>query len=162
MRRKNPQITAEENVPGQGRIDLAIKGDSPQPRIVGIEVKTTDASVTPGQLERYRNGLAEKFPQHAIAIAYLTPFNRERAKGKADDLATVREFDDFRRKCPDGPPYKLAGHRRHPRQWQPTLAAAPAICPAADFIAQETAAVCGAGPGAGQRGSRGGFMGRFV
>ena len=98
---ENPQITAEENVPGQGRIDLAIKGDSPQPRIVGIEVKTTDASVTPGQLERYRNGLAGKFPQHAIAIAYLTPFNRERAKGKADDLATVREFDDFQRKCPD-------------------------------------------------------------
>ena len=92
---ENPDISAEEVVPGQGRIDLAIKSDSPEPRIVGIEVKTTDSSATPGQLERYRNGLAEKFPDHEIAIAYLTPFNRKRAQDKANDLPTVKEFDDF-------------------------------------------------------------------
>ena len=92
---ENPDITAEEVVPGQGRIDIAIKCDSPERRIVGIEVKTTDSSATPGQLERYRNGLAGKFPDHEIAIAYLTPFNEERAADNADSLPTVKEFDDF-------------------------------------------------------------------
>lgn len=97
----NPKITAEEVVPGQGRIDIAIKSDSPERRIVGIEVKTTDSSATPGQLERYRNGLVSGNAGYAIAIAYLTPFNRKRAQDKADDLATVKEFDDFQRKYPD-------------------------------------------------------------
>ena len=92
---ENPEINAEEVVPGQGRIDIAIKSDSPERRIVGIEVKTTDSSATPGQLERYRNGLAEKFPDHEIAIAYLTPFNEKRAADNAGALATVKEFDDF-------------------------------------------------------------------
>ena len=90
-----PKITAEEVVPGQGRIDIAIKSDSPERRIVGIEVKTTDSSATPGQLERYRNGLAEKFPDHEIAIAYLTPFNKKWAHDTGEALPTVKEFDDF-------------------------------------------------------------------
>ena len=94
-------INAEEFVPGQGRIDIAIRCDSPERRILGIEVKTTDSSVESGQLEQYWNGLAEKFPRHAIAIAYLTPFNRKWAMDKADDLATVREFDGFQAKYPD-------------------------------------------------------------
>ena len=94
------KITTEENVPKQGRIDIAIKCDSPERRIVGIEVKTTDSSVTSGQLERYRNGLTEKFPNHAVAIAYLTPFNRKWAPDNAGTLPTVKEFDDFQRKYP--------------------------------------------------------------
>ena len=97
----NPGITAEEVVPGQGRIDIAIKSDSPQPRIVGIEVKTTDSSATPGQLERYRGGLAEKFPGYAVTIAYLTPFNQVWAPDKADALPTVKEFTDFQANYPD-------------------------------------------------------------
>ena len=97
----NPKITAEEVVPGQGRIDIAIKSDSPEPRIVGIEVKTTDSSATPGQLERYRGGLAEKFPGYAVTIAYLTPFNRVWAPDKADALPTVKEFTDFQAKYPE-------------------------------------------------------------
>ena len=94
-------INAEEFVPGQGRIDIAIRCDAPERRIVGIEVKTTDSSATPGQLERYRDGLAGKFPGYAVAIAYLTPFNRKWATDKADDLTTVREFDGFRANYPD-------------------------------------------------------------
>ena len=94
-------INAEEFVPGQGRIDIAIRCDSPERRMVGIEVKTTDSSATDGQLERYRNGLVGKFPGYAVAIAYLTPFNRKWATDKADDLATVREFDGFQAKYPD-------------------------------------------------------------
>ena len=49
-------------------------------------------------MERYRDGLAGKFPGYAVAIAYLTPFNRKWAMDKADDLATVREFDGFQGK----------------------------------------------------------------
>ena len=94
-------INAEEFVPGQGRIDIAIRCDSPERRMVGIEVKTTDSSVEPGQLARYWNGLSEKFPEHAIVIAYLTPFNRKWAPDKADDLATVREFDGFQANYPE-------------------------------------------------------------
>lgn len=94
-------INAEEFVPGQGRIDIAIQCDAPERRLVGIEVKTTDSSATPGQLERYRSGLAGKFPGYAVAIAYLTPFNRKWAPDKADDLATVREFDGFQAEYPD-------------------------------------------------------------
>ena len=94
-------INAEEFVPGQGRIDIAIRCDSPERRIVGVEVKTTDSSATEGQLERYRDGLAGKFPGYAVAIAYLTPFNRKWAMDKADDLATVREFDGFQANYPE-------------------------------------------------------------
>ena len=94
------KIVAEETVSGQGRIDISIKCASPKRRIVGIEVKTTDLSAVRGQLERYRKGLAEKFPEYEVAIAYLTPFNRERAQEKADALQTVKEFEEFSRSHP--------------------------------------------------------------
>ena len=93
-------INAEEFVPGQGRVDIAIRCEGPERRIVGIEVKTADSSVEPGQLERYWNGLAGKFPQHAVVIAYLTPFNRKWTPDKASALPTVIEFDNFQRKYP--------------------------------------------------------------
>ena len=88
-------IAAEEGVPGQGRIDICITCESPTRRIAGIEVKTTDSSATQGQLERYLRGLAEKFDGHEVAIAYLTPFNRQWAPDKADALPTVKAFDEF-------------------------------------------------------------------
>ena len=82
---------------GDGRrIDIAIKCASPASRIVGIEVKTTDSSATAGQLEKYYDGLSKEHGGQ-IAIAYLTPFNRQRAGDKADALPTVREFDEFRK-----------------------------------------------------------------
>ena len=34
-------------------------------------------------------------------IAYLTPFNRERAEKKADSLSSVREFEEFSNRFPD-------------------------------------------------------------
>ena len=82
---------------GDGRrIDIAIKCASPASRIVGIEVKTTDSSATVGQLEKYYDGLSKEHGGQ-IAIAYLTPFNRQRAGDKADALPTIREFDEFRK-----------------------------------------------------------------
>ena len=97
---ESAEISAEEVVPGEGRIDIAIRCDSPERRMMGIEVKTTDSSVEFGQLERYRNGLISGNAGYAVAIAYLTPFNRKQAPDKANGLPTVKEFDDFQRKYP--------------------------------------------------------------
>lgn len=88
-------IAAEEIVPGQGRIDICVRCECPTRRIVGIEVKTTDSSATQDQLGRYLEGLAEKFAGYEVAIAYLTPFNRQWAPDKADALPTVKAFDEF-------------------------------------------------------------------
>lgn len=99
----NPNIEAEKNLgTGHGRIDVCIRDCSTSPaRILGIEIKTTDSSATPGQLERYRSGLANPEQTQEIAIAYLTPFNRERAGEFADQLPTVREFDSFSDQYPN-------------------------------------------------------------
>ena len=88
------EIVAEDVVE-RGRIDISIESERPVRRVLGIEVKTTDSSATEGQLERYLKGLEEKYPEYEVAIAYLTPFNRERAADRAQALPTVREFDDF-------------------------------------------------------------------
>ena len=93
---KKAIVVAEEDVSGQGRIDVLIKCDSPELRVVGIEVKTTGSSATEGQLQRYHKGLTEKFSDHEIAVAYLTPFNRQWAGDQADALPTVKEYDEFR------------------------------------------------------------------
>ena len=89
------RVIPEQAVEG-GRIDICIESLSPQPRIVGIEIKTVEESNEPGQLERYLNGLSSKFPGHDIQIAYLTPFNRNLAGVGADSLPTVLEFERFR------------------------------------------------------------------
>ena len=95
---EEPTVKAEAEVPGEGRIDILIC-DSVERRIVGIEVKTTDSSATPEQLDRYYNGLVglvQKFGEScAVVVAYLTPFNRRWAPDKADALPTVKEFDKF-------------------------------------------------------------------
>ena len=83
-----------------GSIDIVIRTGDQCSRIVGIEVKTNEGSTTEGQLERYRVGLAAKYPKADIAITYLTPFNKERAAQEggveaAESLPTVREFKEF-------------------------------------------------------------------
>ena len=98
------EVKSEEEVCGQGRIDVLVKCDSPERRIVGIEVKTTGSSATSGQLERYCKGLAMKFPDHKVAIAYLTPFNRQWAGDQADALPTVKEYDEFTKIDPTATP----------------------------------------------------------
>ena len=77
---------------GNGRrIDLCIQDDE-RFRILGIEVKTTCTSRNSGQLEAYEQGLVNNNPNFDIAIAYLTPFNRERAGEHGDMLGTVQLF----------------------------------------------------------------------
>lgn len=83
-----------EDVLSNGRVDIVIRDDERR-RIIGIEVKTVDASAEQGQLQRYLDGLREKYPINEVALAYLTPFNRARAGDAADSLASVREFDRF-------------------------------------------------------------------
>ena len=93
------EIRAEEWVE-RGSVDICLRCLSPHERVVGIEVKTVDASATPGQLERYREGLVNKYQEAAIQIAYLTPFNRERAEGAAGSRRSIREFEEFSSQFP--------------------------------------------------------------
>ena len=101
---ERPRITTEFRLRnGAGRIDAAICSDDQHNRIVGIEVKTVEESTTDGQLAKYLGGLREEqYSEEAIAMAYLTPFNRERAVElggveAAESLPTVREFKEFSR-----------------------------------------------------------------
>ncbi len=87
-------ITSEEVVE-RGRVDICIRCVAPKDRAIGIEVKTVDASAHPGQLEKYLDALEKKYPQSEIRIAYLTPFNRERAGDAAAQLRTIRVFEEF-------------------------------------------------------------------
>ncbi len=83
-----------EDVLGHERIDLTLR-DVAAKRIVGIEVKTTDASAKEGQLESYRAGLSEKYPDDDIRLAYLTPFNATRARGTKRKLRTIEVFANY-------------------------------------------------------------------
>lgn len=94
------EVSSEEVVGHGQRIDICIHSISPQNQVVGIEVKTDDASTTDGQLVRYFDGLERRFPKSGIQIAYLTPFNRERAGSAAGRLSTVREFEKFATRLP--------------------------------------------------------------
>ena len=94
------EIEAEKGLDDHGRVDVSIRSKSPA-RVLGVEVKTTDSSATEGQLARYRRGLQALYWDHEVSVAYLTPFNRQRAKELADQLPTVKEYDRFASECPD-------------------------------------------------------------
>ena len=102
---ERPEITAEEDL-NRGRIDVTIR-DNERRRIVGIEVKTVESSKEEGQLKRYLKGLRDKYKGTDIAIAYLTPFNKERATRPPDNsdairtLPTVQEFKKFAASFPN-------------------------------------------------------------
>ncbi len=87
-------ITAEELVE-RGQVDICVHCVAPKDRVIGIEVKTVDASAHSGQLEKYLDGLEKKYPQSEIQIAYLTPFNRERAGDASGRLRTIRVYEEF-------------------------------------------------------------------
>ena len=87
-----------EEATGYGRIDICIRTDIPRKQVVGIEVKTAPGSAREGQLERYRNGLEERFPEHDIQIVYLTEFNEKRAGDKASTFSAIKVFKRFAKK----------------------------------------------------------------
>ena len=88
-------VVTTEEVVEKGQIDICVRTENPYQRILGIEVKVSDASAHFGQLERYREGLKNRFPRHDIQISYLTPFNSERAGDAAESLRTVQVFEEF-------------------------------------------------------------------
>ena len=97
-----PEIVTEDLMDDGRRIDICIF-DKSRNRVLGIEVKTTKASAKKGQLEDYLGGLAKRYKlciddENRLAISYLTPFNRERAREVADHLATVTIFEEFRKR----------------------------------------------------------------
>ena len=90
----NPEIHSPFTI-DTGVIDVLIRVNDTRERVVGIEIKVAGGSTEPGQLEKYRVGLEARFPDAELAIAYLTPFNRDRAGSAADLLRTIREFENF-------------------------------------------------------------------
>ena len=102
---RDARVSSEEDA-GSGRIDICIRCDDPIKRILGIEVKTVEASAQRGQLERYQEGLRVQNPGYEISVSYLTPFNRERAGKLAGDdvahsLSTVMVFKEFHETFPN-------------------------------------------------------------
>ena len=87
-------ISAEQGA-GTGRIDILIRSEHPHRRILGIEVKTDEASAHSGQLENYFEGLTGKYPDYDVQVSFLTPFNRERAGEAADLVKSIRIFKEF-------------------------------------------------------------------
>lgn len=91
----DPEIKSEDRDAESGRrIDITIR-DKSRSRVVGIEVKTSDSSAEADQLETYQQDLERNNTGSDIAIAYLTPFNRECAGDKAGQLKAVQVFEVF-------------------------------------------------------------------
>lgn len=94
------RVIAEQRVEG-GQVDLCFHCPEPESRVVGIEVKTVEESAESGQLKRYYDGLKKEFRNSKVQMAYLTPFNRDRAGEGADRLSTVKEFEEFKQLLPE-------------------------------------------------------------
>lgn len=94
-------VTAEKDLKDGRRIDIFIRCDSPQQCVVGIEVKTVEASADIAQLQKYLDDLKNNYSGYSIHIVYLTPFNRDRAGDVADRLQTVHVFEQFAQVFPD-------------------------------------------------------------
>ncbi len=93
-------VSAEKKLSDGRRVDICLIEGNPPVRVLAIEVKTTDASADDGQLEKYLSDLKSMYPEAKVQIAYLTPFNRQRAGEMADRLRTVGVFEEFRKHCP--------------------------------------------------------------
>ena len=82
-----------------GRVDITVF-DRNSPRCLGVEVKTTEASTTDGQLATYQSGLEALYRKKykrkiEVRMAYLTPFNHEHSPERATH--SRREFCAFKR-----------------------------------------------------------------
>ena len=91
-----PYVHTEHHTGDGRRIDICIvDATRPRNRVLGIEVKVESASVLPNQLEAYHQGLTSVYPEADVAIAYLTPFNRQRAGTSADKFPPIKVFEEF-------------------------------------------------------------------
>ena len=93
------EIKTETVIEANQRVDITIF-DLDSSRCLGIEVKTTEASTTVGQLEAYYCGLrSKKWGSERpveVRMAYLTPFNHRRFPDQS--VHSRREFCAFNRK----------------------------------------------------------------
>ena len=85
------EIKAEEVV-DTGRVDIVIY-DREVAQRVGIEIKTTEASSTKGQLARYQADLETLKPKSTVRMVYLTPFNKAYSRDRA--ARSIAEFEAF-------------------------------------------------------------------
>ncbi len=86
-----------------GRVDITVF-DRNSPRCLGVEVKTTEASTTDGQLATYQSGLEALYRKEykrkiEVRMAYLTPFNHEHSPERATH--SRREFCAFKCEHPE-------------------------------------------------------------
>jgi len=90
------EIISEDSFSDFKRIDILIK----EPKlkyIIGIEVKTTDSSVRPNQLEDYNKNLIQKYTGYQILLVFLTPFNNKNLPKEVSPnfIAAIVEFELF-------------------------------------------------------------------
>ncbi len=69
-------IESEDRFENRKRIDVIIQ-DKDSKKIIGIEVKTSDSSVSANQLSDYSKNMREKYPDYQIIMVFLTPFNTD-------------------------------------------------------------------------------------
>lgn len=87
----NVEITAEY-VLDTGRVDIVIV-DPESSRCLGIEIKTSEASTTEGQLDKYLASLIDLRKFSEIKMVYLTPFSVSNSDGHI--TSSISEFDSF-------------------------------------------------------------------
>jgi hypothetical protein len=89
------EVAAEDPFEDGQRVDLVVfvpaRGHPRQ--VLGIEVKTRDASAAEGQLRGYHERLCAKYPTAEVRLAYLTPFTRRTHPEHADRLRAVQEAE---------------------------------------------------------------------
>lgn len=93
-------ITSENSFDDFKRIDITIQ-DPISKIIIGIEVKTSDSSVTKSQLAFYYYNLLRKYPNHNVVMVYLTPFNLLNIPDTvpATSIHAITEFSEFSNEC---------------------------------------------------------------
>ena len=90
------EIISEDLLSDNNRIDVVIK-EPLSKNIIGIEVKTSDSSVSNNQLHDYHDKMIDKYPEYNIHIVYLTPFNRLNLPEEValNQIHAISEFDNF-------------------------------------------------------------------
>ena len=90
------EIKSEDVFQDKKRIDIIIK-DKNSNQIIGIEVKTSESSITVNQLSSYLEGMKLKYTDYNIYIVYLTPYNQENIPEKIspDKVPSICEFLEF-------------------------------------------------------------------
>ena len=110
-------VVSEKVLHGGRRIDLLI-ADRRNDRVVGIEVKTVDASAQLGQLTQYWKDLCNQpGGEECVALAYLTPFNGRTGDAEESEPKTVQVFHTFAERLSDEYGKEFADDRARQVSW---------------------------------------------